>query len=308
MVENLFIPSNKQRLIGHWIRFSLFIFFVLNIFIFAFCFALTFLPNFDLSNSGKFQIFIVIVYNNITIKIGKKNICIWSTIVYIINLVILLVISMIFNQPFIESISSNNANLIFKIYSKSTPLIYQNINDLLNNYTLTGFILIVVLLSFIVFYIIMFLLSLMISNKTYSKIDNTILEKDLNKYINVNVYSGNFTPNKEHIIVPLNIYGNNSMSYEERKACWEKHAGINNHPEMCFMCKSLNNVTIKLENNNHICYECWMKNFMLNHKSEIKKYSKNLRRLNNKGMTKSGKRIEEIINNEKQFIDSIKEN
>lgn len=64
---------------------------------------------------------------------------------------------------------------------------------------------------------------------------------------------------KKHIIVTLNEYLND-YNYNNRIKDWHIKSGINNSQLVCSKCKDDDNwETILLENNNHVCYFCWIK-------------------------------------------------
>ena len=64
---------------------------------------------------------------------------------------------------------------------------------------------------------------------------------------------------KKHIIVTLNEYLND-YNYNNRIKDWHIKSGINNSQLVCSKCKDDDNwETILLDNNNHVCYFCWIK-------------------------------------------------
>ena len=66
---------------------------------------------------------------------------------------------------------------------------------------------------------------------------------------------------QKHTIVPLSEYLDvKSYNYENRKKDWHKKAGHNEKQLVCWGCKDDDNwETILLDNNEHVCYYCWIK-------------------------------------------------
>lgn len=64
---------------------------------------------------------------------------------------------------------------------------------------------------------------------------------------------------QKHTIVPLEKYLYN-YNYEQRRKDWHKFAGHNDKQLVCWGCKDDDNwETILLDNNEHVCYYCWVK-------------------------------------------------
>lgn len=67
--------------------------------------------------------------------------------------------------------------------------------------------------------------------------------------------------NQKHTLVPVEEYLEiKNYNYDKRKADWHKKAGHNNKQEICWGCKDDDNwESILLDNNQHVCYYCWIK-------------------------------------------------
>lgn len=63
---------------------------------------------------------------------------------------------------------------------------------------------------------------------------------------------------KKHEVVSLKEFSD--YNYDKRREEWHKKAGYNEKALICSICKDKDNhATVKLENNKHICYTCWIK-------------------------------------------------
>ncbi len=70
--------------------------------------------------------------------------------------------------------------------------------------------------------------------------------------------SNQISQDKKHVVVSLKEFSD--YNYDKRRKEWHEKAGYNDKPVTCSVCHDKDNyATVKLENNNHICYTCWIK-------------------------------------------------